>query len=771
MTITPTAGLNSVRSSFNNEISNIIVTTQKSRITIAIKQITTDNSIATSCHKLAQLPAAFTGSLLGMSQENLAWLSKEPINANMIFKKPELIDAFKGMEIAHMEVLSQDPELAQNVLYDIESIYAFKNLPAAKIPSVTNGHTIAEMAQGVVDFFKQADNALRFPIAGVNAWGDGGWKTQYGEPTHPLFPNVMILAPMKDDGYKLDYSYSIALIHAIQSYIDTFDFDSGTIVNGMDDNDRKELLKNKTAGYITELTKKYDKNTAKSEVWLDLIAAFDETTIWRLDDRFFVSHYLSPAYDMLGISKSKILDNSDVMNGNFPSKDIAEIENKTLSVIANGAIRLYYKIDENRNYSQRTRLILGPIRLKYGINNQTQTAVLKSAYRFGGANAKVRETAGFLSSLKADIAELTKLFNEQIDVATDIADSIKLQIKQMISSIIGRYGKIQTITEIKDLQATKPGFFSRILGAIFGSGEGVENDIIYPKPDTDMEEIRLSDVFAACEVSVGKAMARKAMICISAYGDFAEEYPLIAEYGLTAVSGVFQTILGGGLPGLLNFVRGEIQGAALNQIAGEHIQAMIENIKDEVTNWALSQWDDLTTEEAEALAATAVIGTLAAGYGAAVTTSYIKSAVRGFSSHPNAWLNRKLELRDHEGGPNGGHTIERHIKPDYVDIKKRVMEMKAANPNDVAKVSKFNKYYVAQDAISKAISHNRAAIDEWAKNPHSKKIEGFKFTSNNEVGYVMHSEKEDLIYTKRLKIILKKAEDGKIFLYTAYPIE
>ena len=367
------------------------------------------------------------------------------------------------------------------------------------------------------------------------------------------------MTPLQENGYKLNYSYSIALINAIQSYIDTFDFDSGiysrTTYIGKDGyHDFKKELQNRIEEYIMRMTNSHD-NITESDVTLEFIAAFDYTTVWKLDDRFLVFHHIIPLYAMLGISKRLTLDYGSVVYDNFPSEIISKIDNKSLAVMANGAIRLFHDINDNRPYDQKTRLILGPIRLRYSIDNQTQKAVLESAYRFGGVEAKIG--GGF------DIAELIRILHEQIDVSTNIVDEIKSQIKHIMPDILGRYAKVRMPETIKDMQDVKPGLFRRLWGAIFGSGEGVENDIMYPKQAEDMKEIDLKDIFSPSKISIGKSIAQKAMVYIAAYGDFAEEYPLIAEYGFTAVSGVFQTILGGGLPGLLNFARGEIQAAAI----------------------------------------------------------------------------------------------------------------------------------------------------------------------------------------------------------------
>ena len=61
---------------------------------------------------------------------------------------------------------------------------------------------------------------------------------------------------------------------------------------------------------------------------------------------------------------------------------------------------------------------------------------------------------------------------------------------------------------------------------------------------------------------------------LAAYADFAEEYPNLAEYGMSALNVAVQTLVAGPV-GAANAVRAELTGAAINAAAGEQIQIVI----------------------------------------------------------------------------------------------------------------------------------------------------------------------------------------------------
>jgi hypothetical protein len=160
--------------------------------------------------------------------------------------------------------------------------------------------------------------------------------------------------------------------------------------------------------------------------------------------------------------------------------------------------------------------------------------------------------------------------------------------------------------------------------------EGIVDDYIYVEdlPSLDSDETKVTET-SQQEQSV-KKLAQKLVVMKEHYDDFAEEYPKLAEHGLSALSVSFQTLIGfaagpvGAAAGFINGVRGELAGEAINYIAGEQIARVIEAGIELGAKELQSKYPSLTESEARHLAGGALLATTATAEG----STGIKQVIR-----------------------------------------------------------------------------------------------------------------------------------------------
>ena len=150
--------------------------------------------------------------------------------------------------------------------------------------------------------------------------------------------------------------------------------------------------------------------------------------------------------------------------------------------------------------------------------------------------------------------------------------------------------------------------------------------------------------------SFGKAGAQKIMRVMQWYAEFAQEYPLLAEYGARAASALIQTIAGGHV-GFGNFVRTEVQSQDFTAVTGEQVDHLIQKSIDGMSLLAKNRWSDITREEAEAWGTAAVLGGLFVAHG----VGPVSKVVRDFAQKLRS---KSIGMRPIEWDKQGKHMPE-----------------------------------------------------------------------------------------------------------------
>lgn len=117
--------------------------------------------------------------------------------------------------------------------------------------------------------------------------------------------------------------------------------------------------------------------------------------------------------------------------------------------------------------------------------------------------------------------------------------------------------------------------------------------------------------FKDCEIHKAKSSTMKKigqhlLQAHEIYEKLEQEHPTLAHYALRSTSALLQTLVAGPT-GLLNFIRGELTGLALNEIVGEKLSEGIGHLINQGTNILLKSYPELDHHEARAIAAASLI--------------------------------------------------------------------------------------------------------------------------------------------------------------------
>lgn len=180
-----------------------------------------------------------------------------------------------------------------------------------------------------------------------------------------------------------------------------------------------------------------------------------------------------------------------------------------------------------------------------------------------------------------------------------------------------------------------------------------------------------SEILAA-KVSSMKQVGQLLIKTQETYEQFAGEYPDLADYGLKSASAIVQTMISGPM-GLANFVRAELMGLAINEVAGAEIANGIGHIIDAGSESLLSKYPELEHKEARAITAAALIIPTAAADG----TSGLKEVFTQIKIKKNllptvevvgnrfpinaAYANKTMHMDD----------VSPKFKKDYPDLKEK----------------------------------------------------------------------------------------------------
>jgi hypothetical protein len=294
------------------------------------------------------------------------------------------------------------------------------------------------------------------------------------------------------------------------------------------------------------------------------------------------------------------------------------------------------------------------------------------------------------------------------------------------------------------------------------------------------------------EVNNARAVAHAMAKAAEHYIAFSQEYPNLAEYGLSLLNIGVQTALGG-VVGLVNGIKTEVTGLALGKALEEYTNAAFDKLITETCSVTKLKYPELNDQEARTLAAGIVIGAAALTAGTFAIKHVIKhiddiqlgkfdtSHHHPASAEPHNVetphkvevslasyketvykLADELNLSHHEGGLHKGHTIEKHVGKSQEWLKDRLV-----NDPRITGSTSFPDLETANKHTRATLKHNADKIAEWLNSPDPR--QNFIAEFSESIGHGFNKNGEYFKAINKVNVVLTKDKNGFVVL-TAHPL-
>jgi hypothetical protein len=128
-----------------------------------------------------------------------------------------------------------------------------------------------------------------------------------------------------------------------------------------------------------------------------------------------------------------------------------------------------------------------------------------------------------------------------------------------------------------------------------------------------------------------------------------------------------------------------------------------------------------------------------------------------------------VEEADKLTGKEGGHTLEKHVKPTRDQIEGRARRSHLPD----AVISRFYSKEIAEEALNEAVRIQRSAIQRWAADTSKQVPEGFEVSLGKDVGEGFFKTSGQFKPLRKVNVVFAKAKKGgkTIFVLTFHPME
>ena len=136
----------------------------------------------------------------------------------------------------------------------------------------------------------------------------------------------------------------------------------------------------------------------------------------------------------------------------------------------------------------------------------------------------------------------------------------------------------------------------------------------------------------------------------------------------------------------------------------------------------------------------------------------LKAVAQGRSAVPRDWLDRPLDLREHEA--SGGHLLLKHV-----DARIELLQWRLRLEKKAAERSTFTSVAEATRLVSEGLRSRRQSIDTWLGTRSPRLAFDVPLATGH--GTVLHAD-GSVHVGSRVTIVLLRHADGRAFVQTAY---